>query len=233
MRLRLELLHLIPGLWLMASDCSTVPAKCMKCKASLAFPVVCTGCQTLYPRPQTADYFDLLGLERTYALDEGKLRAAARAITRNIHPDRFAGQPDEVRALATRLSAEANQAVSVLSDPVRRAGYMLELAGGPSAAELRDVPGDLLMEIMSFREQAEQARADNDADALERIREAVKTKRAKTLERIGHRMDHVVACDDIEKQQVRHLINSVKYFDNVLNELAADPLDGLRDRTDD
>ena len=139
----------------------------MKCEANLAFPIVCSGCQTLYPRPQMADYFDLLGLERCYAVDEAKLEAACRALTRNVHPDRFTGQPDEVRAMATRLSAEVNQAVDVLKDPVRRANYMLELAGGPSAAEVHDVPGDLLMEVMTLREQIEEAQAQSDAEALD------------------------------------------------------------------
>ena len=216
----------------MSTERSSLPAKCMKCEANLAFPIVCSGCQTLYPRPQTADYFDLLGLERCYAVDEAKLEAACRALTRNVHPDRFTGQPDEVRAMATRLSAEVNQAVDVLRDPVRRADYMLELAGGPSAAEVHDVPGDLLMEVMTLREQIEEARAQSDAEALDRVRTTVTTKRTDTMSQISARVDHLATSDTDAKQEVRRLLNSIKYFDNLLAELVDDPLAAQPDEED-
>ena len=208
----------------MASDDSTPPAKCLKCEASLASPIVCSGCHALYPIPKAADYFELLGLQREYRIDEARLTAAFRAITRNIHPDRFSGQPAEVRALATRLSAEINEGYRVLKDPVRRAGYLLELAGGPSATEIREVPGDVLAEVMMLRENAEEARTSDDVAALGQLSATVAARRGEKLKEIGHRADQLGTATPEEKAEFRKLLNSVRYFDALLSELTADPL---------
>jgi len=205
----------------MASQDSTLPAKCLKCETDLSSPIVCEGCSTLYPVPKAADYFMLLGVERAFSLDQDKLRASFRALSRNIHPDRFSGQPPEVMAMATRLSAEMNQAYATLEDPARRANYMLELAGGPSAADVRDVPGNLLAEVMMIREEMEEA----DRDDRTRICESLLAQRADVLDQIGSLADQLATADDETKTNFRKLLNSIKYYDNLLNELAEGPLD--------
>jgi len=208
----------------MAAETTTPPAKCLKCNGDLASPIVCGGCQTLYPPPQSADYFDLLGLQRRYAIDEAQLAAAFRAITRYIHPDRFAAQTDEVRTLSTRLSAELNRAVSVLRDPVQRAAYLLELAGGPSAVEVRDVPGEILTEVMTLREQGDAARSASNTEAIRRLRTTVEARRDQIMGHIADKAAQLPDCADDEKKALRRLLNSVKYFENLCAELAPDPL---------
>ena len=207
----------------MTSDPSTLPSKCLKCRAELNSPIVCTGCRALYPVPRSADYFDLLGLPRTYHIDAGQLRAAFRAIARNVHPDRFTAQPGEVGSLATRLSAEVNEAVNVLHDPVQRAAYMLEQAGGPSAAELREVPGELLAEVMRLREQIEEANLAEDDEGRARLRKFLEDRRTQVLEIIASLADRLATSDDEEKKAFRRRLNSVKYFDNLLEQLPAAP----------
>ncbi|MGD2107864.1 MAG: Fe-S protein assembly co-chaperone HscB [Phycisphaerae bacterium] len=202
----------------------TIPIKCLKCEKELGSPVVCTECRTLYPTPRSADYFDLLGLTRSYSIDEAQLDAAFRALTRNIHPDRFSDQPNEVRALSTRLSAEINEAYVILKSPVQRAAYMLESAGGPSSAAMRDVPGDLLTEVMMIREQIEEASAAGDKRGTDGIRESLMARRADFMDRIADRADQLAACSDDEKKDMRRWLNAVKYLDNLLDELVVDPL---------
>ena len=208
----------------MANEDSTPPAKCLHCQTQLVSPIFCTGCQTLYPPQQATDYFDLLGLPRQYAIDEARLTSAFRAIARNIHPDRFADQPAEVRALATRISAEVNRAAEILRDPVQRAAYLLEQAHGPSEADTRDVPGNLLAEVMMLREEIETARSENDAQALERVRKTVEARRAETVGRIPAHADRLGTAREEDKKTFRRLLNSIKYFDNLAAELASDPL---------
>lgn len=201
-----------------------VPIKCLKCDQELGSPIVCTGCKTLFPPPRSADYFDLLGLPHRYSIDETQLNAAFRALTRNIHPDRFTDQPQEIRSLSTQLSAEVNQALVILKDPVQRAAYMLESAGGPSAVELRDVPGNLLAEVMMVREQLQEARSAADEQAMAAVRKSVLTRRTTILDKIAERADRLATCIDDEKKDMRRWLNAIKYFDNVLDELAVDPL---------
>lgn len=208
----------------MAADGQIVPIKCLNCHVALRTPIVCEGCHSLYPPPFGSDYFCLLGLPRSYAIDEKKLRAAFRTVARSIHPDRFSGAADEVRALATRLSAELNQAYDVLSDPVRRADYLLEIAGGPSATEMREVPGDYLADIMMLREEIDRAKAAGDDDALRRHRVSIAARRQETLRQIAALAESTADLDEQRRKVLRQLLNSMKYFDNLLLELAKDPL---------
>jgi len=202
----------------------TVPIKCLNCEKELGSPIVCTGCKTLFPPPRSADFFDLLGLPHQYTIDETQLNAAFRALTRNIHPDRFTDQPSEMRSLSTQLSAEINQAYAILKDPVQRAAYMLESAGGPSAAELREVPGNLLAEIMMIREQVEEARSTGDEQTMSDVRTSLGTRRSESLIQIAERAEQLTSCSDDEKTEMRRWLNAIKYLDNLLDELAVDPL---------
>ena len=198
----------------------------MNCEADLTFPIFCNGCHTLYPVPLRADYFDLFGLDAGYDIDPQRLATAFRAITRNIHPDRFSGQPETVSALATRLSAQVNQAYDGLRDPVLRAEYLLERSGGPSATEVRDVPGNLLAEVMIIREQLEESRSAAKPEAQVELRTSLTARRQHTLRQIAERAGGLATLDAAGKKDLRKLLNSIKYFDNLLEELAADPLQG-------
>lgn len=207
----------------MAADGLNLPVKCLNCHSALTSPIVCDGCHSLYPPPPWADHFSLLGLPRNYAIDEKKLNSCFRAIARGVHPDRFTGEPEEVRSLATRLSAELNQAFDVLSDPVRRADYLLELAGGPSAAEMREVPGEFLADVMLLREEIDQAKTAGDDDALRRHRESIAERRQATLRQIAALAESCAGLDEPRRRVLRLSLNSMKYYDNLLTELAVDP----------
>ena len=67
--------------------------------------------------PAKADYYDLLGIERTATDDE--LKKAYRRKALELHPDRNYGNVDET----TKLFAEIQTAYEVLSDPQERAWY--------------------------------------------------------------------------------------------------------------
>lgn len=208
----------------MASPGPTSPATCTHCHAELASPIVCTQCQTLMPVPHEASYFDLLGLQRTFAQDDARLATAFRAISRKIHPDRFAHGTEDTRLLATRLSAAVNHAYEVLKNPVRRAGYLLELAGGPDGSEMRDVPGNLLAEVMIWRESMEEATSAGDRNTLREIQDSVMTCRRQAMDQLKPGADSLDQADEAAKSEFRKLLNSIKYFDNLLDELDVDSL---------
>lgn len=67
--------------------------------------------------PAKADYYDLLGVDRTATDDE--LKKAYRRKALELHPDRNYGNVEET----TRLFAEIQSAYEVLSDPQERAWY--------------------------------------------------------------------------------------------------------------
>jgi len=198
--------------------------RCPRCSASLTTPIACFACRTPLSPPSGTDFFDWLGAPRRFDLDETALREAFRAIACCIHPDRFAKGSPEALELATRLSADLNHAYQVLSDPVARAEFLLESSGGPRAAELRDVSGDLLADVMMLREEMADARTTGELDAIERHRAAIAARRESamgTIEKLARRLPD---GDDAQKQDLRRVLNSMKYFDNLLRDFAAEPL---------
>ncbi|ETI25276.1 hypothetical protein G647_04651 [Cladophialophora carrionii CBS 160.54] len=76
-----------------------------------------TGNATQDEAPAKADYYDLLGVERTATDDE--IKKAYRRKALELHPDRNYGNVEET----TRLFAEVQSAYEVLSDPQERAWY--------------------------------------------------------------------------------------------------------------
>lgn len=171
-----------------------------------------------------ADHFAVLGLPRRFDLTEGDINAAYRAMARSTHPDRFGGASAETIARATQLSAAVNEAHRTLNDPVTRAAYLLTLVGGPAADEVRDVPGNLLTEVLRLREQLEADKASGNHQALRQHRSTLERQRAATLDTIAALAGNIADSDNDERKSLRIELNAIKYYDNLLGELAEDPL---------
>lgn len=171
-----------------------------------------------------ADHFEMLGLPRQFDLSEDEIRAAYRGLARATHPDRFAGASDEVVAKANELSAAVNAAYRALLDPVSRASYMLTLAGGPGPEDVRDVPGNLLMQVMTLREQIEADKQEGNEESLKRHRQSVEGERAAAIARMKTLASSIDTADTNDKTNLRMELNAIRYYDNLLVELARDPL---------
>ena len=110
----------------------------------------------------TQNHFELLGLPVAYDLDQGQLTARYRELQNSVHPDRFASASDQERRLSMQHAAQINEAYNTLKDPLRRAVYMLELAGVDLADRERAMDPAFLMEQMELRERLAGAREDED-----------------------------------------------------------------------
>src|SRR5436190_23396159 len=97
------------------------------------------------------DHFDRLGLPRRFSLDPAALEREYLIRSRAVHPDYHQLASSAEQAASVELSAAVNEAYSTLKDPFRRAEYLLKLAGGPSASELKDVPAEFLEEMLDLR----------------------------------------------------------------------------------
>lgn len=114
-----------------------------------------------------ADFFTLLGLPRAFPLDMTELDARFRELQREVHPDRFAAADDASRRASMMLATQINAAYQTLRSPLKRATYLLELAGIDVRAESNTAMSpEFLMHQMIWREQLDEARAEGDAAAL-------------------------------------------------------------------
>ena len=142
-------------------------------------------------------FFDILGLPKSFALDEKALEKSYFDAQREVHPDRLIGKNDKERGEAIARSQLVNDAYDTLKNPLSRAGHLLELEGiDISDEENRHVPPPLLMEMMELRERIQDA-GDDGRELLNLTEELKKTAQAsvKDLARLfeGHQYEAAAA----------------------------------------
>jgi molecular chaperone HscB len=107
-------------------------------------------------------------------VDTAALEKSFYALSRRLHPDRFAAKPAEEQAAALAESSRLNDAYRTLKDPIARTEYLLKLEGveleeqskaateaarASGAAKKQIVPEDLLEEAFELNMQLEEMRA--------------------------------------------------------------------------
>lgn len=198
------------------SDKTAVPAKCGACEALQQTPFACDDCHELLAHVQGANYFELFGLPQTYELDLDLLEEKYLAISRNIHPDKYATAGEEMQAFALRASASVNSAYDVLRDPLHRAEYLLECMGGKSSTQDKRVPQDLLAEVMLLREELETAKAEGDRAGIEAVKTKATEKKTTAERRIAEICKALPTATEEVKDKLRLQLNAMKYFNSLL-----------------
>lgn len=196
---------------------STLPLKCHACDRPMELPIACGGCHQLYAPGPHATHFDLFGIPPGYDLDAGDLRRRFLAASREIHPDRFVGRSDETVRASLELSARVNRAYEVLSDPLLRAEYVLEISGGKSAADDKRVPQEVLNWALMTREELEEARG-GDTGADQSIRADVRRRFDEEAARIDQ-LARGMPGDENARQALRVSLNTIKYYANLLRDI--------------
>lgn len=193
---------------------ATLPAKCSTCLEPLASPLFCSSCHCLQALA-SADHFEILGLPRTYDLDPELLRRTHLAQSLAAHPDRAGDSPDN-QAVAQRAAARINEARRVLADPLLRAEYLLELAGGDSAASDKSTPPDVLSQTLMLREEWDEAVAAGDAAAQAGVRRRVFADFESRKIEIAALARRLPADADL-RRRLRSQLNAVRYQQRLLD----------------
>jgi molecular chaperone HscB len=98
---------------------------CWSCKGPVDVRALfCSVCGAVQG-PGTLDHFSRLGLIATYDLDADHLDHQYFGFQRRMHPDRFAARSAKEKALSQAQATALNDAYEILSDPVKRAHYLL------------------------------------------------------------------------------------------------------------
>lgn len=119
------------------------------------------------------DFFTFFTLPRKLVLDVPALEKQFYALSRKLHPDRFAAKPAAEQEAALAQSSLLNDAYRTLKDPILRTQYLLTLEGveleeqSKAATEAarasgiekkQIVPPDLLEEAFELNMQLEEMR---------------------------------------------------------------------------
>lgn len=196
---------------------ASLPAKCLHCHQPLLGGIFCEHCRTLVATDQL-DFFRSLGLEPCYDLDLVELRHRYFHLSRLLHPDRLAGQGQELAEVGLRAAAQLNRAHEVLADPVLRAEYLLELHGGPSAREDKSVPEEVLMETLALREEIAEADAADDHATLYRLAEQARAGYEDILGQVQE-LARRLPGDSQTRAGLRRHLNAIRYYQKILEQL--------------
>jgi len=109
------------------------------------------------------NYFELFGLDLKFDIDLKQLHSEQQRLQAIFHPDRFVRASDQEKRLSVQQASWVNEGYETLSNPVRRARYMLQLSG----LELNDeseTTSDtgFLMEQIAIREEIDECHSNAD-----------------------------------------------------------------------
>jgi len=119
------------------------------------------------------DYFEIFSLPPHLTINTVALEKSFYALSRRLHPDRFASRPAAEQAAALAESSRLNDAYRTLKDPIARTEYLLKLEGvemeeqssaataaarTSGTAKKQVVPEDLLEEAFELNMQLEEMR---------------------------------------------------------------------------
>jgi len=202
-----------------------MPVKCSHCHRPMQTPLFCDYCETLNPAVGVTDHFQLLGLPRRFDIDEQALHERYVALSRHAHPDFHSQDTPEVQGLSITVSSALNEAYRTLSDPVRRAGYLLELLGGPASSDDKSVPDGFLETMMMMQEDVAEATAGGDAGELARLREVLQTQQGGLMRRIAGLYAELVeaaGCEAVRQDtlgEIRRQLNAAAYVRKLLSQV--------------
>jgi molecular chaperone HscB len=198
---------------------------CWSCQKAAGDGVLCAACGAVQPPDAKADYFGVLGVSRSFSVDETTLEQRYKELTKLLHPDRFARSDPQARRASLERSVQLNEAWRCLKDPVRRAEYLLLLAGidigemagtGREPAEHRTlpVPPILLMEVLELREALAAAHAVRDVLETEALMGQVRGR----LDQVMKDVAKGFAAVPPDHQSIAARLVAVRYYRRFLDE---------------
>lgn len=127
----------------------------------------------------TQNYFSLFDLPPVFDLDGADLAVRYRDIQARVHPDRFADQGAPQQRIAVQTAAFVNEAYQCLKNPLRRAQYLLVLAGHAIHSDTHTHQDHaFLLEQMQLREELERVSQQTDPAALDTLLDHIRVRTA-------------------------------------------------------
>ncbi len=163
------------------------------------------------------NFFQLFGLPPNYRLDNALLERHYHALQEQVHPDKFSHLSEAERRISMQWATRVNEAYQILSEPARRARYLLSLHGIDIHEESNTaMPADFLMEQMEWREAIEEARQLSDAAGLDKLESRLLHEMHGLEEQLATRIDdsqdYMAAAGDVRK---------LKFLEKLVEEIAS------------
>lgn len=163
------------------------------------------------------DFFQLFSLPQNFRLDNTLLERHYHALQEQVHPDKFCHLSETERRVSMQWATRVNEAYQTLSNPARRARYLLSLHGIDIQDESNTaMPANFLMEQMEWREAIEEAKQGRDAAELDRLESRLQREihdlEAQLAASIDDSRDYAAAAGDVRK---------LKFLEKLAEEIAS------------
>ncbi len=200
---------------------------CWSCEKEGGKGPFCGSCKAILPPDAADDRFAVLGLPRRFEVDLGAAEGAYKDLSRRLHPDRFAKADARARKAALARTVELNDAWRTIKDPIKRAEYLLELAGfglqgedrkpGADVAQTKKIaaPPAFLVEILELREELGEAQQAGDAVKVAFMATEMRGRAAEAMKAIG------AALEAGRFEEGARSLIALRYYQRFLNEVTA------------
>ena len=135
--------------------------------------------------------FALFDLPVAFQVDSALLNERYLALQKSLHPDNFSAASAQEQRLAIQKSAEINDALRILKDPITRADSIIAINTGetenPEEKSNNDI--DFLMQQMEWRETLENIENRQDTDELTAFAKEINQTRHAILSELSTALD--------------------------------------------
>ena len=135
--------------------------------------------------------FALFDLPVVFQMDSALLNERYLALQKSLHPDNFSAASAQEQRLAMQKSAEINDALRILKDPITRADSIIAINTGetenPEEKSNNDI--DFLMQQMEWRETLENIENRKDTDELTAFAQEINQIRHAILSELSTALD--------------------------------------------
>ena len=135
--------------------------------------------------------FALFDLPVAFQVDSALLNERYLTLQKSLHPDNFSAASAQEQRLAIQKSAEINDALHILKDPITRADSIIAINTGetenPEEKSNNDI--DFLMQQMEWRETLENIENRQDTDELTAFAQEINQIRHAILSELSTALD--------------------------------------------
>ena len=169
------------------------------------------------------DKFAVLGVLRSFDQEGAALEDRFRAVSRKLHPDRFARATPVERRYALEQTTRLNDAYCTLKDPAKRGEHLLELRGLKLGADSAQMDPEFLEQMMEDREKLVEAKMSGPDGASEvaRLAEGIRAQEAQALGTAGALLRALEGADAATAglSAIAELLSRLRYYARYLDEV--------------
>ena len=167
----------------------------------------------------TKSYFELYDLPLTFKVDETLLKKKFYALSRQYHPDFHANESKEKQDNVLELSTLNNRAYKVLSDPLKRIEYILELHNMLAEEDKYALPQDFLMDMMDVNEALMDMESDPDPGRLMTISSEIDQLEVSLFDELKFLTDEFDAKTNADPNSILLKIKDIWYREKYLQRI--------------